>query len=594
MKKRIIVLSIIFTFLCLNFIAFNSYCAAENGQSQAQNENFFKKYGTDVSIRYDITGRPIHISKIKTAASDKKPEDIALSFLQENESFLSINSSNLVLDKCKEVKFKIRKEKIERTRVILKQMYKGLPVEGKNIKVDVTKKGEIVRIKSRYIPHSDLNIVPKITAENAAAIVMSDLGIKKLVTVKRTIEDRECKKETVPVVPELIVLLQEGEAHLAWKFYFTQEKTMNLWFYGIDAHTGDVISKRDNMVSLSVSGNVDGDVYETDRFDSTESRDLYGARVLVYGWNIYTSEWVLDDTDWTDSDGDYTCYYGAPYNTWYFAVAETYGRDCAVFSDYTGNPAYVMTGTYWLSLPNINFDLDYTPVQLPYLSNFDQVNVYEHVSISLEDYYDDIHGYDLGYDIAVLTHNDYGGPGSDNAYYSPLDHMLFFGAGGAKFYNLAHARDVILHELQHAVTDEIYAELPYDPNTFIWAINESFSDYFACSQTDDEEIGEGIVKDPNKIRNWDDHFDEDDWTWHDGDPSWGSREENYINSQVISHQLGWIFDYLGQNDADDVVWCILNQEPGDWSAYNTACSYCSSADPNILAMIEAHVPDFVP
>jgi len=76
MKKGIIVLSIIFTFLCLNFITFNSYCAAENGQSLAQNKNFLRKYGTDVSIRYDITGRPIHISQIKTAASDKKPEDI--------------------------------------------------------------------------------------------------------------------------------------------------------------------------------------------------------------------------------------------------------------------------------------------------------------------------------------------------------------------------------------------------------------------------------------------------------------------------------------------------------------------------------------
>ena len=184
---------------------------------------------------------------------------------------------------------------MERTRVIFKQMYKGLPVHGKNIKVDVTKNGEIVRIKSRYISHSDLNIVPTITAENAAAIVMSDLGIKKLLTVKRTFGDREYKEETVPVVPELIVLMQDGEAHLAWKFYFTQEETMNLWFYGIDAHTGDIISKRDNTVSLTVSGNVDGDIYPTDRFDNTVSRDYMGQRyrcmdiifILPYGfWMI--------------------------------------------------------------------------------------------------------------------------------------------------------------------------------------------------------------------------------------------------------------------------------------------------------------------
>ena len=83
------------------------------------------------------------------------------------------------------------------------------------------------------------------------------------------------------------------------------------------------------------------------------------------------------------------------------------------------------------------------------------------------------------------------------------------------------------------------------------------------------------------------------WTWHDGDPSWGSMEENYTNSQVITHQLGWIYNYPA-HDADDFVWCVLNEEPTDWSSYYTACSDCSSSDPNILDMIEEHVPNFVP
>ena len=158
--------------------------------------------------------------------------------------------------------------------------------------------------------------------------------------------------------------------------------------------------------------------------------------------------------------------------------------------------------------------LDWTPVQLPYLSYFDQVNVYEHVSASLEDFYDDTLDYDLGYDIPALTHFDIGGAYCDGAWYFPSPSggpVICFGAGGTNFYNLAQARDVILHELQHAVTDDIYDGAMYtDPNTFIWAINETFSDYFACSQTDDGEIMEGVAKDSDIIRVWDDHFDEDD------------------------------------------------------------------------------------
>jgi len=63
MKKRVITFFIIFSFLYLSLISFNSNCLA-NGQSQEQLKNFTEKYGNNVKIRYDKSGRPIFVSGI--------------------------------------------------------------------------------------------------------------------------------------------------------------------------------------------------------------------------------------------------------------------------------------------------------------------------------------------------------------------------------------------------------------------------------------------------------------------------------------------------------------------------------------------------
>lgn len=60
MKKSVIILLVIFSFICLSFMAFNSYCSAEEPI-----KNFTEKYGKDIKIRYDKSGRPIRIGPYK-------------------------------------------------------------------------------------------------------------------------------------------------------------------------------------------------------------------------------------------------------------------------------------------------------------------------------------------------------------------------------------------------------------------------------------------------------------------------------------------------------------------------------------------------
>ncbi|MCX7834531.1 MAG: T9SS type A sorting domain-containing protein [bacterium] len=80
-------------------------------------------------------------------------------------------------------------------------------------------------------------------------------------------------------------------------------------------------------------------------------------------------------------------------------------------------------------------------------------------------------------------------PNYDNAYWNGQG--IHFGAGGITFYNLAMFADVIYHEYTHGITDGIYPEgtLPYTGQS--GALNEAWSDYFACTITNEPLMGEG-------------------------------------------------------------------------------------------------------
>lgn len=80
------------------------------------------------------------------------------------------------------------------------------------------------------------------------------------------------------------------------------------------------------------------------------------------------------------------------------------------------------------------------------------------------------------------------GDGYDNAFWDGWG--MFFG-GGERSGNFALYADVIYHEYGHGVTGHIYPWdiLPYEGES--GALNEAWSDYFACSLTDEPYLGEG-------------------------------------------------------------------------------------------------------
>jgi len=126
----------------------------------------------------------------------------------------------------------------------------------------------------------------------------------------------------------------------------------------------------------------------------------------------------------------------------------------------------------------------------PNNTHFDEVNAYYYIN-TIHDEFAKL-GF-TGLDRAMKTTVHYGTK-YDNAFFSPMEGAISLGDGN-KLNDLAIEESVSYHEYTHAVTNEMVS-MPYSSES--GAINEAFSDYFACTVTNDPEVGEWAVKKMNR------------------------------------------------------------------------------------------------
>ncbi|MBN2373830.1 PepSY domain-containing protein [bacterium] len=262
-KNRLIAVAFtfIFGFLCLGLILPDGYCSADNpycsgDQDKIQElvEDFKEKYGEDVKISWnENTAVPYIVGGMEIGSSTKTPKETALSFLSENASFFGLDIDDL--------EFNDIQENAYMKYVDFDQFYKGVHVYSGDIRVFLRlTDGAVSSVSSRYFPCIDLDVVPKITAEEAAAVVKADLGAWSLVNVETSFSEYGiAQKQVSPIVPELIIYPKDNgkEMYLCWSFMFHIEMPYGpygSWYYYIDAKTGNIVSHGSLMIS-GESGN---------------------------------------------------------------------------------------------------------------------------------------------------------------------------------------------------------------------------------------------------------------------------------------------------------------------------------------------------
>lgn len=174
------------------------------------------------------------------------------------------------------------------------QLYKEVPVHGKTLNVSIREDGTIWGVNSKYYHCLDLDVVPTITPAEAAAVVMQDLGISKLVNVKTKLDPFGGpatylpynlaiivpQKEVLPVIPELIIYpINGGDVYLCWELTFNIEEPYGPeggHNYYIDAHTGKIIKHLDQPYSSTSSSNISSNSASYDFSSSLTSGNNIG------------------------------------------------------------------------------------------------------------------------------------------------------------------------------------------------------------------------------------------------------------------------------------------------------------------------------
>jgi len=172
----------------------------------------------------------------------------------------------------------------------------------------------------------------------------------------------------------------------------------------------------------------------------------------------------------------------------------------------------------------------------------DESNVYWHIN-HIHDYYKqldrDFNG--LDYPVPARVYVDF-----SNAYWDGVG-MAFGRGDGYDFDDFGLYAEVIYHEYTHGVTDKIYSGVDFPYAAEPGAMNEGWSDYFACalSPSQSPKIGEGglIIFEPNGFRTLDNTYRrETDWV-----------NEVHADSEMFGGALWEAREVLGADIMDSLV-----------------------------------------
>lgn len=312
------------------------------------------------------------------------------------------------------------------------QVYEGLRVVGAEMLVHFDGNNRPYEINGRYIPGISVDPAAKLSADEAVAAAQADLARMELPAG----ESRGA--------PESVVYARRAPARLAYEVMLTYKTATGLpgrWLYWIDAHTGRVIERFNNIHHIPAP-------------------TTNGALVALQG-SVLAGEGggATNVVGWYDNVN--TNYY--LYNTnWHWIVENV------ATNGYSDNNTYAYRAT-------TNWGA----------SDRTEISAANAIDVTLR-YYNQIHGLNsFGGTGNLARVNVHEGTDYVNAYWDGSE--LYFGDGDGVDANGLAVQDVAGHEFTHAVT-EYSANLSYSYES--GALNESFSDVFgACTeffaQTDD-------------------------------------------------------------------------------------------------------------
>ncbi len=344
-----------------------------------------------------------------------------------------------------------------------------------------------------------------------------------------------------------IYFQNKTEYHPVYHIQVRAEAPYSEWDVFVDAENGTILQRKSSMYYDNVSGNISGSIQPLTPFDPWEDRNFYDHNL----------EFGIYGTALTDMDGNYAI--TIPNNDPIDVEAWLRGPFLQV-NNSNGPAAYISqniipSGTYDVYWEDSNSD----PAERCAWRNA----VYIHNWIKTLDPNLTEMDFPMGCNVNVN--------GSCNAFWSGQSRTINFYRQGGGCPNIAQIADVVYHEYGHGITDLQYR--PYAPNG---AMHEGFSDYLACTVTNQPHVGLGFNGPGTYLRNVDNTMRyPENWigeSHNDGliisGAIWDTREELSMYPMGYTDSLWHFAREAHPPNFEEYFWAFLTMDDDDGNINN--------------------------
>jgi hypothetical protein len=514
---------------------FNGVLGLYTGSQDNTNVRRFKERfrASYVAINTQIPGQAVVVNpaggSVQTGAiDDNNIESVARNYLLSiglipTNCSLELTSKMLVMGKEWFVNFH--------------KSFEGIPIEDAGLNLAVSTRGMVSFF------WGDLEMSPAISG-NFLMAPETDLEIAGRGLDGSTLKRIYLGKSFLP-----LYFGDRIEYHPVHNFMIVTDGPYAEWKVSVDAENGEILQRVDQVYYDQISGNVSGLVQPLFPFDDWVPTNFHDLDLNFDGYDPITTDsagnYILDTPDSNPLNVD--VFFRGPY----LRVMNSSGPESEI----------------------------YTTVAPP-----DTFNIYWEDSNSLPEERDAFHS-------GVLVHNwiDRLDPGlgvmdfpmvcnvdvngTCNAFWSSLNRTINFYMAGGGCANMAQIADVIYHEYGHGVTDLQTA--PYGPNG---AMHEGFSDYLACTITNQPHVGRGFYINPPDayLRNLDNNMRYPDSLanepHHDGmiisGALWHTRQALSPYPMGYADSLWHFARYARTQDFEPYFWAYLTEDDDDGDLSN--------------------------
>ena len=188
-----------------------------------------KQLDPTIQVRWDKkAGIPTRLAGKLSERVDADAQEIAMRFFRANGTIFSMADANKELSAVR-----ARTDRQGWSHVKLQQVFKSIKVENNTLLVHINSDKEIRIVTGYYLPNIDIDTAATVRSADAIGAARRDLNPRK--------------ELARPPTAERVIYYHNGKTYLAWKTRLMSADPIGEFIYYVDAHTGEIIDKYDDL-----------------------------------------------------------------------------------------------------------------------------------------------------------------------------------------------------------------------------------------------------------------------------------------------------------------------------------------------------------